>query len=177
MNNPTETSKIIQLGYVIANVKTQKVILKKSIIVNPHEQLTDFIIGLTGIAQKDVDSGVELTEAYLTMVADIEKHQVNKHPVQWGGDHYTLRNQLELSWKDFIFRPRGHDIKSLYQLYAMCQPNGSTVSGLGVSMKKLGLEFEGTQHNAAEDAYNTLRVMFHLQNKFKKFDMIKKVME
>lgn len=177
MNNPTNDSKIIQLGYAIANVKNQKILLSRSIFINPNEDLTPFIIELTGITQEQVNNGCTLTEAYNIMCADIEKYQVNKHAVQWGTDHFELRNQLQLKWEDYIFRRRAHDIKSFYQLYAISQPNGTAVSGLSNSMKKLGLAFNGNQHDAMNDALNTLTVMFHLQNKFKAMDHIKKIYE
>lgn len=172
LNQPSQ--KIIELGYVIANVKTQKIIRKESIYVNPNEELNPAIIELTGITQEQVNSGVDLTEAYNIMCKYIFKYEVNKHVIQWGTDHFELRNDLGIEWNNYIFRRRAHDIKSLYQIYAMSQPNGSTVVGLGNAMKKLGLEFVGKQHCAADDAYNTLVVMFELQNKFKAYEQIKK---
>lgn len=175
LNQPSR--KIIELGYVIANVKTQKIIKKESIYVNPNEKLSPMIIELTGITQEQVDYGVSLTEAYNIMCQHISKYEVNKHAIQWGTDHFELRNDLDIEWNDYIFRRRAHDIKSLYQIYAMSQSNGSTVAGLGNAMKKLGLEFIGKQHCAADDAYNTLIVMFELQNKFKSYDQIKKILK
>jgi len=54
------SKKIIQIGAVVGNIVTGEILEKLSIIVNPKEQLTEFIINLTGITQEDVNNGVTL---------------------------------------------------------------------------------------------------------------------
>lgn len=174
MNKPS--NKIIQLGYVIFNIKTQKVMCKTNLYINPQEPIKSEIITLTGITDKIVQEyGLSLLEAYEFMIKEIKKYETNKHPVQWGLDHYELRNQLGFTWDNYIFRTRSHDIKSLYQIWAMTNNNLPTVAGLGRAMSQLGLNFEGQQHNAMDDAYNTMLVMFEIQNKMSSFEKIKKV--
>lgn len=177
MNQPS--GKIIQLGYAIANTKTQKVLKTDSILVNPNEPISQEITKLTGIEQNMInDEGLSLSDAYKHMIYDINKYQVTKHPLQWGLDHYELRKQLNLDWEDYIFRARGHDIKSLYQLYQMSKPNSKTISGLKKSMEYIGLEWDykfGKPHNALADAHNTLLTYWKIADKMRLFDEIEKV--
>ena len=178
LNKPS--NKIIQLGYIIANVKNKKIQKVSRIYIDPKEDLDPFISELTGIRQEMVNNNVTLEYAYNEMLKDMEKYQVTKHPIQWGLDHYELRKQLKLEWKDYVFRARGHDIKSLYQMYQMRSPNSKTVSGLKTSIENMGNEWDGTygkQHDALADAYNTLLTYFRLSDKMLKYDMIEKVVK
>ena len=84
MNNK-EGKKIIQIGAVVGNITTGEILETLSIIVNPKEQLTDFIIGLTGITQNDVDNGVTLEEAYLKLKEMHLRHKSFINCITWGG--------------------------------------------------------------------------------------------
>lgn len=177
MNQPSR--KIIQIGYVISNVKNQKIVLTRSLIINPNEELSPDIVKLTGITQIQVNNGSTLKQAYNQLVEDITKHNTHKHVFQWGLDHYELRNQLGLLWEDYIFRPRSHDIKSYYQLYQMVLPNSKTVSGLNTSLLNLGLGWDytyGLAHNALADAYNTILLFYHISDKMKKMNQIERIL-
>lgn len=178
MSQPS--GKIIELGYVIANVKTKEIKRAKSILVNPNETLSEDIINLTGITQEQVDKAKGLHEAYEEMCKDMEFLQVTRHPLQWGLDHFELRNGLNIPWEQYVFRRRAHDIKSLYQLYQMVKPNSKTISGLEKSMHQLGMEWDnkyGPPHKALADSYNTLLTYFKISDKLKRFDEIEKVLK
>ncbi len=176
MNKPK--NEIIQLGYVIFDVKTGKQKLKSFINIYTPEPIDPFITQLTGLTQEDCSARPQtLQYAYDKMVQNITKWQCTKHPVQWGLDHYELRKQLGLEWKDYIFRPRGIDIKALYQSWAMALPQSKTVAGLAKAMVNLGMEFEGEQHRAHIDAHNTMRVYLALLDKWRKYEAINKIME
>lgn len=175
MNKTLTNNKIIQLGYTINNAKDGRVLVQRRIYINPNEQITEFIQQLTGIYQQQVDMGVTLQEAYQMMVEDISKHQVSKFPLQWGLDHYELRQQLGLEWNDYVFSRRCIDIKALYQAYAMARPNGKTVAGLGKACEVLGVEFEGRQHDALNDAVATFKVYRALVYKMIKYDELQYV--
>lgn len=177
MSQPSR--KIIQIGYIISNVKNQKTILTRSLIVNPNEELSPDIIKLTGITQDQVNNGSTLHQAYDQLVKDITQHNTHKHVFQWGLDHYELRNQLGLKWEDYIFRPRSHDIKSYYQLYQIVLPNGKTVTGLKQSLVNIGLTWNythGVQHDALADAHNTLLLFYHISDKMKKMNQIERIL-
>jgi len=174
MNKPS--NKIIQLGYIIANVKNGKIVCEKRIYINPNEQISEEIQRLTNIYQHQVDIGVTLSEAYDLMVNDITKFQTSKHPLQWGLDHYELRGQLDLDWNDYIFSRRAIDVKAIYQAYAMTRPQGKTVAGLGKALDVLGLRFKGNQHDALDDALNTYYVFKAITEKMLIADRITKAL-
>ncbi len=176
MNKSETSNKIIQLGYTINNAKDGRTIIQKRIYINPNEEITPFIQQLTNIYQYQVDMGVTLEEAYQMMVNDITKYQTTKYPLQWGLDHMELRSQLGIEWKDYVFSRRCIDVKSLYQAYAMARPQGKTVAGLGKACEVLGIEFEGRQHDALNDAINTFKVFKVLTDKMLLSDKIKKVL-
>lgn len=180
LNQPS--NKIIQIGAVVGNILTGEVIDKFNIIVNPHEQLgycndiTKSITDLTGITQEQVDAGVELEEAYLQLKAFHEKHKAFINPVTWGGgDSNEIREQLQSNlvlsegqqMPSWCFGRRWIDAKTLYiglRLSNQKPPTG----GLARALINMGLKFEGRQHDALDDAYNTFRIFYALLNKFQK---------
>ena len=176
LNQPTRS--IISIGYVIAHARNKQVKVAKNLIVNPNEMVDPFITGLTGLTQNDINNGIPLIEAYNQMVKDINHHQVNKHPIQWGLDHNELKDQVMLGWNEFVFRRRGHDIKSLYQLYQTSSSNGKTIAGLRKAMGQLNIDWDfahGPPHNSLADAYNTLLIFWKITDKFKRNDQIEKI--
>jgi len=80
------------------------------------------------------------------------------NPITWGGgDTETLREQLQLDREQWLFGRRWLDAKTLFVAWRMAQGR-ELQGGLGRSMTKLGLAFEGRQHNAIDDAENTFRI-------------------
>lgn len=181
LNQPS--GKIIQIGYVIANIRDGRILKEASLIVNPNEPLgllndrNMTITDLTGITQEQVDNGLTLQEAYDYMCQDIKKYNPSRTPVQWGtGDSRTIRTQLGLSYNDFIFRGREFDVKTLFQTYQLFN-NDSVAAGLGSAMKTMGLEFEGREHDALADAYNTFLMFREMGNRLVISDKIRQVIK
>ncbi len=166
INQPPST--IIQIGEASTDTATSQVLSSFSQIVNPGEILSPKIIQLTGITQAQVDAGVSLPSAYAAFLEWMGQYPFKSrfmNPLTWGGDDAAcLRRQLGLDGQWPLGR-RILDVKTLYVSYCIAQgapPKG----GLSVSMKKEGLSFEGTAHDAKDDAVNTLRMFFHLQRKW-----------
>lgn len=174
MNQPSR--KIIEIGYTIFNPKS-KILLIKSIFVNPQEVLNPEIITLCNITQASVDGGCTLNEAYNIMCVDILRYQCFKNVMEWGTDHFELRNQLGLKWEDYIFKVRSLDVKSLFQMYTMSVPQTKTVAGLSKALEILGSTFHGLPHRAHTDSYNTVRVFQIITEKLRKFNEIMKVLQ
>lgn len=161
------SGKIIQLGAVVGNIKTGQVLDRLSVFVNPHEQLSEFIIKLTGITQEQVDSGTTLEDMYKQLCDFHKKHQSYRNFAQWGsGDAECIKQQLNLDDESFVGGRRTIDVKTIFIAWRMSQ--GEKIqSGLAKSMLKLGLQFSGTKHNALSDAENTFRIFCALQKKFR----------
>jgi len=64
---------------------------------------------------------------------------------------------LQLDRERWLFGRRWLDAKTLFVAWRMAQGR-ELQGGLGRSMTKLGLAFEGRQHNAIDDAENTFRI-------------------
>jgi len=189
MNQPS--NKIIQIGYVIGDIRNGRIFEKKSLIVNPKEELgfveTDkgmvHICDFTGISEESIKNGIDLSEAYQIMCEDIIKHNPTRTVVQWGdggpnsrGDHDEIRKQLNLTWAEFIFRTRSWDVKMIYQVYRAFN-NKSVASGLSSAMNHLNLEFSGRPHDALDDAYNTFLCFCKIGKKMSRFDQIKGILD
>jgi len=188
MNQPS--GKIIQIGYVIADVVTNRTFLERSIVVDPKEPLGEIVQGdlqvpvaaFTGISQERIDQeGVSLLEAYQILCDDVKRHNPTTTCVQWGdgagdhkGDHDAIRRELGLDWDSFIFRPRSWDVKSLYQIYRAFHHAG-VVGGVNSALKSLGMTFEGREHDALCDAKNTYRIFYLLGQKLVLADQLKRL--
>ena len=167
MNQPSGI--IIQIGAVVGNISTGEILETLSIFVNPKEQLSEFIIGLTGITQAQVDNGVTLEEAYLKLR---EMHLRNKswiNAVTWGGgDTKELLDQLGMDQEDenWCFGRRWIDAKTLFVSWRIA--NGQPIQGgLAKSMLKVGLRFQGRKHNATDDSVNTFLMYRAMLEKLK----------
>jgi inhibitor of KinA sporulation pathway (predicted exonuclease) len=174
------TAPIIEIGYVIVDARKKKVVLARSIIVNPNEKLTDEIINLTNITQEMVDSGCSLQEAYDILKKDVDYFQASKNCLEWGSDSEWLREAMGNSKRDHIFKQRSLDVKSLYQMYMSAKPQGKVHAGLSKALDTLGMTWNptyGMQHRACADAYNTAEVYFKLIDKMLTYDRIAKALE
>lgn len=187
--NPV-SKKIIQLGYVIGDLANGKIVKKGISYIDPGEPLQIIpengihISDYTGISQLQIDTyGISLSHAYDIMCYDINAHNPTTTCVQWGdgsedskGDHDAIRRELGMTWDQFIFRPRAWDVKSYYQIYRAFKRK-SVAAGLGKAMESLGMEFEGRQHDALADAYNTFKIFRELGMRMVKFDQIMDIYE
>jgi inhibitor of KinA sporulation pathway (predicted exonuclease) len=170
MNQPS--GKIIQIGAVVANIRTGEVLERLSAIVNPFEPLNPFIIELTGITEERINNeGIMLEEAYIKLWEMHKKHGSFINPVTWGGgDVVEILEQMKgnSTLTDFPpnFGRRWIDVKTIFVSwrFANRQP---IQGGLGRSMVKVGLKFEGRKHDALDDAFNTFRMYMRMLKLFK----------
>jgi inhibitor of KinA sporulation pathway (predicted exonuclease) len=169
MNQPSQ--KIIQVGVVIGDILTGKIITRYSRVINPRETLTPFITELTGITQVEVDNGYELDQVMPELEALLTKSKACKSPICWGnGDLRLLKAQaLTSSSRSSILQDihRDIDIKTIHQLMAISKGK-SMKGGLDATLKTYGLEFIGRPHNALDDALNTFRLACHYSELFRK---------
>lgn len=165
MNQPS--NKIIQIGAVIGDLKTGEILSSLSLIINPHETLNPDIIKLTGILQEDVDAGTDLEIAYeaLKNIHIGAKSFIN--PLTWGGgDSQFLRDQLKMNDEKWCFGRRWIDAKTVFISYCMAN-DLKFYGGLGKSLIKLGLKFDGQKHSALDDARNTFIIYRELLKRIK----------
>jgi inhibitor of KinA sporulation pathway (predicted exonuclease) len=168
MNQPSQ--RIIQIGAVIGNIRTGEIISRFDSKVFSNEELNPEIIKLTGIKQAEVNSAPTLRQAYESLQHWLDPFANERvlNPVTWGGgDTETLRGQLQLDRERWLFGRRWLDSKTLFSAWRMAQGR-ELQGGLGRAMTKLGLTFQGRQHNALHDAENTFRIFHALLQEFGK---------
>ena len=161
-NQPSQ--KIIQIGAVVADIRTSSVLSRFSVFVNPSEPLNPEIADLCGIAPEvlamagDLAEGCEQLTAWLAPFA--AERQLN--PLTWGGgDSLQLREQAGARDERWLFGRRWLDVKTVFAAYMHSEGKDAS-GGLGASMKKVGLLFQGRPHDAAADAHNTALMYFQV---------------
>lgn len=166
MNQPSDT--IIQVGYVVGNVDTGDILVRRSYDIYTDETIDPSIISLTGITQERVNNGISLEEAYMHIQEDRKVFEFFRNPLTWGGgDSQLLRKQLGIDTTDaYVFGRRWIDCKTLYISLAIA--NGLNYKGgLARVMTRYGLKFEGRKHDAMYDAENTFILFRTLLDKLR----------
>ena len=163
------SNEIIQIGYVIGD-KAGKIKHQRSILVKPSQQLSDFIIDLTGITRDRMDSeGVSKAEAMEIMNKDLAKYSPNKKAVTWGsGDVRVLLQQFP----EITLHNRYLDMKTLYQMESLAT-NRSMKRGLFNAAEDLDINTDMfSAHDALSDAIVTYLVFIEYINKFKRLNKV-----
>lgn len=158
MNQPS--GKIVQIGAVIGDTQTGEIIDRIRIYVNPGEPIAEFITELCGITQAQIDEqGISLEDAYFQL-KKFHKKADFINPVSWGGgDSQEIYDQLnEEVRKRWCFGRRWIDAKTVFVSQMIAHQNRVDSSGLANSMKAVGLQFVGRQHDAQDDAENTFKM-------------------
>lgn len=155
-NQPTQT--IIQVGYVIGDIHTGHIHESVCREVYTEEEISPYIVQLTGVTQDMVDDGYELLDVYHEMVDKFKDYNCFRNCLTWGGgDSQDLREALHLDDVQYLFGRRWIDAKTLF--VSRCIARGEKhQAGLAKAMTRMGLRFDGRKHNACDDAFNTFRI-------------------
>jgi len=152
------SQEIIQVGAVVGNLKTGIILEEYCRHINIGKPISEFISNLTGIKQRDIDSGTTLKESYLDLIAMHTVHECFRNCLSWGGgDSESLRTDLNLDNEKFLFGRRWIDVKTVFISY-MWSKGESPRSGLAKSLTRLDMQFKGKKHNAKDDALNTFLI-------------------
>lgn len=172
-NQPSR--KTIQIGAAVFNARNAACIERLMIYVNPGEPITPEITHLTGIRDQDVAGGVTIIEAYEELKRFHARHKCFRNPLVWGSG---VRNDSQHIYNEYLEAKgidvdttftqeenfmgfRVLDVKTIYQSVQIFE-NSKHGGGLKESMARFGLEFEGSSHDALNDALNTFRFWYHL---------------
>ena len=163
----TPNPSIIQVGVAIGSARQlpSEWIVKKW-FVKVNEPIYPFITELTGITNEDDKTVLQHYDIANELDKLIKDNNTFVNPVTWGGGDATeLKDDFERWGVEFKnFGRRWIDVKTWYALHMLSKgkkPNGGLSSALG----EYGLHFEGKAHRADVDAFNTLRLFFHILNK------------
>lgn len=172
-NQPSR--KTIQIGAAIFNARNAACIERLMIYVNPGEPINPMITDLTGVRDQDVENGMSIVDAYEELKRFHAKHKCFRNPLVWGSgvrnDSQHIYNEYlqgkglgednSLTTEENFMGFRVLDVKTIYQSVQIFE-NSKHGGGLKESMKRFGIEFEGDDHDALNDAINTFRFWYHL---------------
>jgi inhibitor of KinA sporulation pathway (predicted exonuclease) len=167
--NGQETDEICEVGIAIGSLGN--IFLKDSKLIKIKKPLHPKTTEITGITQEDVDGGIELKEVAEWLSNLIDTHKPFVNPVIWGiGDATELLTEFRNNDISFpYFGRRIIDVKHFFLFIEAA--NGRALSGgLRSAMNKHKLQFIGKPHRAENDAYNTLRLFFHLLQRQRKLE-------
>ena len=153
MNKPS--GSIIQIGAVCYDARQSKVVSTYLETVNPNETIDGYITELTGITQTEVDSCLPLEEVAARFATWAREVGTGKLLAAWGSDCYYLKQRIPAKY--YVWN-RALDLKQMSTVMQAVLP-GKSGGGLATQMARLGIEFEGKQHNALTDAENTVRLL------------------
>lgn len=171
LNQPSR--KFIQIGAICMNLRTGEGLSEFNQYINPEEELSQFIVDLTGITQKQVDNGFKIQDS-LTEFWHWVQSKGCKNIHAWGHDVWEIINE---SKKNGVSYPnvRSYNIKEFATIVKVALPNSAQSGGLNKTMNTFGLKFEGKQHNALDDAKNTAQLLFYLKEQFRQIFEIKRI--
>lgn len=165
--NPS-TGSVIEIGAVKLSRTGALQRSGFSRLINPYEPMgtctvrgkgTISILELIGRTQDEIDNGTTLNQAMKEFYEWSTDHSKNIVLAGWGGDAYWLRADCIDKGVDFPFRNKSFDIKSMVVFYSSLVGMKFKTDGLRSVMKVWGLKFDGIQHQAESDAYNTARLL------------------
>lgn len=157
-NQPSQ--RIIQIGAVLGHLESGELLGRFSVYVNPQEPLAPVIADLCGIAPGVLETAGTLEEAHALLKGWLQpfKDERRLNPLTWGGgDSDALRQALSMDGERWLFGRRWVDVKTVFAAWQDAKGEGHT-GGLATSMKRVGLQFQGRKHDAADDALNTFRM-------------------
>lgn len=169
LNNASDGSTpnppIIQVGIAIGNLmQSEEEYLVKKWYLDPMEPIFPEITTLTGITDDDIKNyAVPHSVVAEELSALIKQYDCFVNPVTWGGgDSTELLDEFRKHMVEFRhFGRRWIDVKTWATLIFFARskrPSG----GLSSIMGGFKMPFKGKAHRADTDAFNTLRLFFHL---------------
>ena len=162
-NQPSR--KIIQVGVAIGSpMQSQEEWLVRQWLLDPGEPVAEHIVELTGISDEEIaQKAVAWPQMADELSALLHQTKAFVNPITWGGgDHEALIEAVKaqgIAWPHF--GRRWLDVKTMHAFLAMARGK-NTSGGLRSVMGQYKLAFEGRQHRADHDAFNTLRLFFAL---------------
>ena len=154
---PREEMEIIEIGAVIADVKSLQPIDEFQTFVRPvrHPSLTTFCRELTGIEPSDVDSAVGFAEAMSRLTALMADYDEAVF-CSWGEyDRRQFERDCTFHNVDWPFGCRHVNLKKRYSDRFGLKRG----QGFGAALSNHNLTFEGRPHRGIDDARNIVRML------------------
>lgn len=156
---PLEEMEIIEIGASLVTAEGHEVDhFQRFVRPLRRPQLTDFCRQLTHISQASVDAAAPLSLVWPGFERWLENHRPQL--VGWASWGDYDRRQLEQEWQRNALHSQLGELahNNLKQSFARVRQLKRAV-GLKTALQLAGLQFQGQQHRALEDARNTARLL------------------
>lgn len=156
---PNKEREIIEFAAVLVNKKTLLTEDEFDMFVKPINNpiLTDYCVTLTSISQEDVDDAFKFNTVLSQFSKWLTKHKGTKTFCSWGAyDKRQLEQDCAMHGSKYPFDNDEHiDVKKLFSATKGYKRKYS----LSNALKKIKIDFQGTQHRGIDDARNIAAVM------------------
>lgn len=153
--------EVIEIGLCVVNVAGKSIIHRQNIIVRPaNSDISGFCTEITGLTNEVVNSAdaVPFKLAH-KMVRDMSEQHQASIMASWGpNDRGYMKSDCEFHGMDYPFPDEGMNVQKAFRK-AMKMKHDMSVNK---AIELLGLQFEGKQHRAGDDAYNTAVILSHI---------------
>ncbi|KTC43064.1 MAG: exonuclease domain-containing protein [Pseudomonas sp.] len=156
---PVSEMEIIEIGATLVNREgREQDHFQRFIRPLRRPMLTPFCRELTHITQANIDSAAPLSEVWPLFERWLSQHQPRLEGWASWGDYD--RKQLQLEWHNHQLHSLLNDVPhmNLKQRFAKARRLERPL-GLNAALQLAGMQFNGQQHRALEDARNTARLL------------------
>ena len=155
LNQPSRT--VIQIGALQLDLASQRVGGTFDQLCNPGELPNPYISDLTGIQPDAIERAPPFALVVDSFWRWCRDAKVGLQMLAWGEDVELLAEQSRAAG---VVPPklRTHDLRETAKLFRAVRPGCRVSGGLLDTLGIFGLDFEGVQHRALDDAHNTGRL-------------------
>lgn len=156
---PVSEMEIIEIGATLVNREgREQDHFQRFIRPLRRPMLTPFCRELTHITQANIDSAAPLSEVWPLFERWLSQHQPRLEGWASWGDYD--RKQLQLEWHNHQLHSLLNEVPhmNLKQRFAKARRLERPL-GLNAALQLAGMQFNGQQHRALEDARNTARLL------------------
>ena len=169
------TPQIIQIGAVLINTKTFKVLDTFNMLARPEDNMDrveglgdintpsgpSTVTKLTGITADMVENATPLADVLELWWSWVGEAGAGYRLLDWGGgDMAQLKEQSDVRGITIEKRINGLDLKQMFGPLRQMK-EAKARGGLGNTLELFGLKFIGRQHDALDDALNTAYLYLH----------------
>jgi len=150
-----QPSEVIEIGLCVLDTKTLDISRKTSYIIRPkYSKISEFCTELTGHTWDSVKTGMPFGDACNKVAKKFGTK--NRVWASWGDyDRIHVQEECEAKGAKYPFGISHINLAAMFNIFMGLTSGGVSVEN---ALKKLGMEFDGRQHRADDDAYNTARV-------------------
>ncbi|MBO3732135.1 3'-5' exonuclease [Glycomyces niveus] len=155
---PGAVSEIIEIGLTVVDIARRERLSKHRILVRPKRSTVSvFCTDLTGLTQREVDTGVEFAEACRLLGAE---HRADSRPwASWGEyDRRQFERQCRATGTRYPFSSRHTNVKLRFTEARGLRRRPGMAEALDIA----GMPLEGRHHSGADDAWNIAALVLDL---------------